>query len=417
VQNLALNTALVVTAMPFLSKDHFKEWADGSTDGWQRVNASGAFVGLRSVYAAFWRKLRFGGTSSAKYAIITAGNPPIQVAQADSEEECVDLLKKLNSLTAEDVMAAFSSERKDMLQQLVERTSSTDVAVANERQEFLSIEMLQKISNLESEKALLQKELEEARKTVHNKELEKQDFQEKYCSVMAQQALEHVAEKMKIEAKWAKPPTETTMENRPDNMGQASEGSSSSCAEPQQGQHAALPEISAEALAAIARASEDTTSLLFPQRGYGRPSENVDMQRMELQQLEGLSFEQRVIQGPFQKSMAREFWQLAGAPYRGTSCNHVDGKDYVEFGGRLWEVIVHNPATETFIIGRKDATTSILEVGFRGTVMEDAYGNTSWANWSSNLHAATGPLHGLDGDNLTVLVHKGLVLQTGLNSF
>lgn len=95
---------------------------------------------------------------------------------------------------------------------------------------------------------------------------------------------------------------------------------------------------------------------------------------MELQQLEGLSFEQRVIQGPFQKSMAREFWQLAGAPYRGTSCNHVDGKDYLEFGGRLWEVIVHNPATETFTIGRKDATTSILEVGFS----RDSDGRRLW---------------------------------------
>eukprot|EP00435_Cladocopium_sp_Y103_P014562 s637_g3.t1 len=360
------------------------------------------------------RSLTFWAASPVKYRIITrAGNPHIQVAQADSEEECFDLLKKLNSLTAEDIMAAFSPDKKDMLEQLLERAKSTNMVVANDHQEFLSIEMLQKISNLESEKASLQKTLEEAQKTVRNKELEKQDFQEKCCLVMAQQALEHVAENMKDDAKWAKSTTETTStENGPDNLGQPSEGSASSGgtsgAEPRQKQQAgAALEISAEALTANLCSSQDVIPLLFPPGDPGSTHENVEIHHMEPKELEKMSFEQRVMHGPFHRSMAKEFWQLAGAPYRGTSCNHVDSKDYVEYGGRLWEVIVHNPATETLVIGRKDTTTSVLEVGFRGTVTEDAHGNTSWANWASNVHTVTAPLQGSDGDNLTVLVHKG----------
>ena len=147
--------------------------------------------------------MRFLG---AKYRIITvAGNQHIQVAQAGSEEECLDLLKTLNSLNAEDVMAAYSSDRKETLQQLVERAKSTHhVAVANEHQEFLSTEMLQKISNLESENALLKQKLEEAQKAVRTTETEKQDIQDDLCTVMAQQALEQVATELKNDPKLAK---------------------------------------------------------------------------------------------------------------------------------------------------------------------------------------------------------------------
>ena len=105
--------------------------------------------------------------------------------------------------------------------------------------------------------------------------------------------------------------------------------------------------------------------------------------------------------GRFCSSVAKQSWQLAAAPYRGISNN------YVELEGKLWEVIAHNPATEILVIGRKDPRRSILEVGIRGTVTEDAYGNTSWANWSLNLHAVAVPLQGIDGEHLTVSVHKG----------
>lgn len=99
-----------------------------------------------------------------------------------------------------------------------------------------------------------------------------------------------------------------------------------------------------------------------------------------------------MLKGPFCLSLAKEFWQLAAAPYRGISCNHVDRKEYVELGGKLWEAIAQNPAAETLVIGRTCTNTSILEIGFRGTVTEDAHGNTSWANWFSNFHAVAAPL-------------------------
>jgi hypothetical protein len=383
--------------MPFLSKDEFEERPDDlASNEWQRMNATGAFIGLRYAYSDFWRNLTFG-VSPSKYRIITGpGDTHVQVAQADSEEECLDLLKKLNSLNAEDVMAAHSSDRKDMLHQLVERAKSTHhVAVANEHQEFLSTEMLQKMSNLENENASLKQKLEEAQKAVRTKEAEKQDIQDDFSSVMAQQALEQVAKELNNEAKPAKSPTEVTyMENCPDNLGQPSEDSTSGDASGAEFSGGALPEISAKALTAKACMSEDAVSLLFPQ-SHGLAH------TMELGELEGMSFEQRVMLGPFCSSVAKQFWQLAAAPYGAISCNHV------EVEGILWEVIAHNPATEILVIGRKDLKTSILEVGFRGTVTEDAYGNTSWANWSLNLCAVAVPLQGIDGENLTVSVHKG----------
>ena len=209
---------------------------------------------------------------------------------------------------------------------------------------------------------------------------------------MAQQALEQVAKELNNEAKPAKSPTEVTyMENCPDNLGQPSSTSGDASGSELSG---ALPEISAKALTAKACTSEDAVSLLFPQcHGLAHT--------MELGELEGMSFEQRVMHGPFCSSVAKQFWQLAAAPYGAISCNHV------EVEGKLWEVIAHNPSTEILVIGRKDPKTSILEVGCRGTVTEDAYGNTSWANWSLNLCALAVPLRGIDGENLTVSVHKG----------
>ena len=103
--------------MPFLAKDEFQEWADGTRNVWQRVNALGAFTGLRYAAGDLLKNLKIlKGTSQVKYRIITdAGNPHIEVAQADSEEEFLDLLTRLNSLTAQDVMVAACSDRKEML--------------------------------------------------------------------------------------------------------------------------------------------------------------------------------------------------------------------------------------------------------------------------------------------------------------
>ena len=102
-----------------------------------------------------------------------------------------------------------------------------------------------------------------------------------------------------------------------------------------------------------------------------------------------------VLHGDFHSSLAKAFWQLAMAPYRSSSCNQV------ELEGKLWEVIVHNRATETLAVGRK------IELGFRGTVVEDAYGQRNAANWSSNLDYTAVPLQGPNGASVGLLVHKG----------
>ena len=191
---------LRVPAMPFLSREEFKEWADDGTGNvWQRVNATGAFCGLCYAAGDILRNLRvLRGASSMKYRIITdftdAENRHIhiEVAQADSEEDFLDLLNRLNSLTVQEVMGAASSDRMEMLEQLIERARNIDVDVANEHKEFLSVEMLQKISRLELAETSLQQKLEEAQKALQNKEAEKQELQDEFCVAMAQQALEQV---------------------------------------------------------------------------------------------------------------------------------------------------------------------------------------------------------------------------------
>ena len=185
---------LRVPAMPFLSREEFKEWADDGTGNvWQRVNATGAFCGLCYAAGDIIRTLRvLRGASSMKYRIITdftdAENRHIhiEVAQADSEEDFLDLLNRLNSLTVQEVMGAASSDRMEMLEQLIERARNIDVAVANEHKEFLSVEMLQKISRLERAETSLQQKLEEAQKALQNKEAEKQELQDEFCVAMAQ---------------------------------------------------------------------------------------------------------------------------------------------------------------------------------------------------------------------------------------
>ena len=468
--------------MPFLSREEFKEWADDGTGNvWQRVNATGAFCGLCYAAGDILRNLRvLRGASSMKYRIITdftdAENRHIhiEVAQADSEEDFLDLLNRLNSLTVQEVMGAASSDRMEMLEQLIERARNIDVDVANEHKEFLSGEMLQKISRLEraettlqqkleeAQKALqhqeaekqelqdelrfakrvedslhqeleearkalrnteaekqelqdelrfakrvedsLHQELEEARKAVRNTEAETQELQDEFCAAMAQQALERVSDLVKSAAESSNA-TEST-ENRPDSLGQSSGVSStsndaSSSEARNEREVATLPDIEAGALDVNCRNSEDIMPFLLPQ-GRISTGDETEMQTAELRQ-SGMSFVQRVLHGPFRLSLARAFWQLAAATYRAISCNHV------ELEGKVWEVIAHNRATETLVIGRRVEKTDIFEVGFRGTVTADVHGNGSAANWSSNLDYAAVPLQGPDGDDSDVLVHKGFL--------
>eukprot|EP00435_Cladocopium_sp_Y103_P038325 s1854_g10.t1 len=399
--------------MPFLSKDQFQEfteWANDDTgDVWQRMNATGAFCGLCYAAGDIWRNLRvLRGTSSMKYRIITdftdAENRHIhiEVAEADSEEEFLDLLKRLNSLTVQEVLGAASSDRMEMLQRLIERARNIDVAVANEHQEFLSIETLQKISRLERAETSLQQKLEEAQKALRNKEAENQELQDEFCTAMAQQALEQVSDRIKGEAE---PPNATaSTENGPDSLGQSSEANStsddaSSSEARHEGEAVTFPDIEAEALSVNSCSAEDTIPFLLPQ-SEGSTCDEIDTQTAHLRQSE-MSFAQRVLHGPFRSSLARAFWQLARAPYRSISCNHV------ELEGKVWEVIAHNRATETLVIGRRVEKTDILEVGFRGTVTADVYGNRSAANWSLNLDAAAVPLQAGDRHDLEVPVHKG----------
>ena len=248
--------------MPFLSMDQFQEfteWADDGTGNvWQRMNATGAFCGLCYAAGDMWRNLRvLRGVSSMKYRIITdftdAENRRIhiEVAQADSEEEFLDLLRRLNALTVQEVMGAASSDRMEMLQRLIERARNIDVAVANEHKEFLSTEMLQKISRLERAETSLQQKLEEAKEALQNKEAEKQELQDEFCAAMAQQALERTSDQVKCAAE----PSNATAsaENRPDSLGQSSAVSStsddaSSSEARHEGEVLTFPDIEAEAL-------------------------------------------------------------------------------------------------------------------------------------------------------------------------
>lgn len=404
---------LRVPAMPFLSREEFKEWADDGTGNvWQRVNATGAFCGLCYAAGDILRNLRvLRGASSMKYRIITdftdAENRRIhiEVAQADSEEDFLDLLNRLNSLTVQEVMGVASSDRMEMLEQLIERARNIDVDVANEHKEFLSVEMLQKISRLERAETSLQQKLEEAQKALQNKEAEKQELQDEFCVTMAQQALEHVLDEAKAEIEPSNSTAST--ENRPDSLGQSSAVSStsddaSSSEARHEGEAVTFKETEPEALAVNGSYTEKTLSLLLPQ-GQESTGDETDMQTLELRQ-SGMSFVESVLKGPFRCSLARAFWQLAAATYRASSCNHV------ELEGKVWEVIAHNRATETLVIGRRVEKTDIFEVGFRGTVTENINGNRSAANWSSNLDYAAVPLQGPDGDDSDVLVHKGFLL-------
>ena len=89
-----------------------------------------------------------------KYRIITdAWNPHIEVAQAESEEKDLDLLTRRNALTLQDVMGAACSDRKEMLEQLLQRARKIDAAASIEGARFAPREhQVQKVSSLESEK-------------------------------------------------------------------------------------------------------------------------------------------------------------------------------------------------------------------------------------------------------------------------
>ena len=393
--------------MPFLSKDEFQDWADdGTSNVWQRVNAEGAFRGLCYAAGAVIRNLRFlRGASSTKYRIITdAGNPHIEVAQAETEEEFMDLLLRLNSLTAKDVMLEASSDRKEMLQTLIERAKRLDIQVVSEHQEFLSMEVLEKISRLERTEASLQRELEQARKALRKKETEQQELQDEFCAIMAEQALEQVSINTKNQDQETSKVT-TSTECTPNSSRQSRASASSGVldaapAEERQELNLGVAEVSR------ALPIREASSLFFPEKsGTARldmgDNANRETQLDRLASTGSMSFVEMVLHGHFHSSLAKAFWQLAMAPYRSSSCNQV------ELEGKLWEVIAHDPATETLIVGRKIEETGILELGFRGTVTEDAYGHSSAANWSSNLDYTAVPLQGPNGASVDMLVHKG----------
>eukprot|EP00438_Fugacium_kawagutii_P012235 Skav216851 [mRNA] locus=scaffold1042:23138:30668:+ [translate_table: standard] len=405
--------------MPFLSKDEFGNFEEWTDDTWQPVNASGAFRGLVYAAGAIWRNLRvLRGASPVKYRIITHDKPHMEVAQADTEEECLDLLKKLNTLTASDVLAAAatSSNRKEVLEQMINKAGKdTKIDIGQDHQEFLSIEMLQRIAFLEGENVSLQQELEEARKALGKKDLEKQELQNEFQAVMAQQALAQVADKMKDEVK-SSSRTSTFTKSRSVCTGDDGEVSASSAASASEdwdrSEGTAPPEILAKVVAADGPNTGDAAALLSPlEDREDSPSESAEMQSYRRHELKNMNFVQQVLHGPFSSSMAKQFWQLAAAPYRAISCS--DGGAYVEVQGHLCEVVAHNPATETLVVGRQIWGTPIVELGFRGTVTEDGYGNTSCANWCSNLHAAAQPLQAFDGDNSGVPVHGGLLRIAG----
>eukprot|EP00434_Breviolum_minutum_P039466 symbB.v1.2.035049.t1/scaffold4640.1/size37052/5 len=401
----------VRSAMPFLSKDEFQDWANDDTSNvWQRVNAEGAFRGLCYAAGEAVRNLRFlRGASSTKYGIITdAGNPHIEVAQATTEEEFMDLLLRLNSLTAKDVMLAASSNRKEMLERLIERAKRLDRrGVVSEHQEFLSTEVLEKISRLERTEASLQRELEQAKKALRKKETEQQELQDEFCAFMAQQALEQVSISTKNqdqETSKVTTSTECTPNSSRQSRASASNGFNgvldAAPAEEKQELNIAVAEVSG------ASPIREASSFFFPEKSFtARPgmgdNANRETQLDRLASTGSMSFVERVLHGCFHSSAAKAFWQLAMAPYRSSSCNQV------ELEGKLWEVIVNNRATETLVVGRKIEEMGILEIGFRGTVTEDAYGQTSAANWSSNLDAEAVPLQGPNGASVDLLVHKG----------
>ena len=333
-----------------------------------------------------------------KYRIITdAGNPHIEVAQAETEEEFMDLLLRLNSLTAKDVMLAASSDRKEMLQRLIERAKQFDIAGVSEHREFLSMEVLEKISRLERTEASLQRELEQARKALHTKETEKQELQDEFCAIIAQQALEQASTNTKNQDQETSKMT-TSTECTPHSSRHSSASASNAVLD-------AGPTEERE----VSGASpvREASSLFFPEKsGPGRldmgdANANRGTQLDRLASTGSRSFVARVLHGHFHSSLAKAFWQLAMAPYRSSSCNQV------ELEGKLWEVIVHNWPTETLVVGRKIEEMGILEIGFRGTVTEDAYGQTSAANWSSNLDAEAVPLQRPNGASVDLLVHKG----------
>ena len=389
--------------MPFLSKDEFQDWADdGTSNVWQRVNAEGAFRGLCYAAGEVIRNLRFlRGASSMKYRIITdAGNPHIEVAQGETEEEFMDLLLRLNSLTAKDVMLAASSDRKEMLQRLIERAKRLDIEVVSEHQEFLSMEVLEKISRLERTEASLRRELEQAWEALRKKETEQQELQDEFCAIIAQQALEQASTNTKNQDQETSKVT-TSTECSPSSSRQSfASASSGAPAEEQQ-------ELNIDTEVSGASPTREPSSLFFPEKSgtvrldMGDDNANRETQQDRFASTGSMSFVERVLHGHFHSSLAKAFWQLAMAPYRSSSCNQV------ELEGKLWEVIVHNRATETLVVGRKIEETGILEIGFRGTVTEDAYGQRNAGNWSSNLDAKAVSLQGPNGASVDLLVHKG----------
>ena len=254
---------------------------------------------------------------------------------------------------------------------------------------------------MERTEASRQRELEQARQAFRKKETEQQELQDEFCAIMAQQALEQVS----INTKNQETSNVTTLtECTPHSLRRSSACASSGVLDAPPAEERQELNVATEVSAALP--IREASSRFFPQNSGNvgldmGDNSNRETQLDTLAPAGSMSFVERVLHGHFHSSLAKAFWQIAMAPSRSSSCNQV------ELEGKLWEVIVHNPARETLAVGRRIEETGMLEIGFRGTVMEDAYGQRNAANWSSNLDAEAVPLQRPNGASVDLLVHKG----------
>lgn len=314
-----------------------------------------------------------------KYHIFCEGNPAILVARASTEAELMDLLGRLGRLTVEDFRAAeraAATERKEMVSQLVERARNMAEPVDTEHHPVPASDYLQDHARLERQLAAREQELERRNQELREEQQKHQQLQERVMEMVSR-----------------------------DQVGDpGTAGDASAQVRP------AVPSRAAQKLSSHALLASSADPMPMPSQ---RPTTgDAEMEAADQLNLEGLSFAEKVLLPPYTDSLARKYWQLAAATYQEVSCNR--GSKYVALDGELWTVIAEDSDSNMCVIGRKiprtDKTT-ILELGFRGAVMKDCYGETDVKNWLSTFDMAAAPLHRPNGENEEVQVHRGSLLS------
>jgi len=345
------------------------------------------------------------GADTSPYRILTVrGTPHYEVATAQSPEELSELCGRLRSLEQADLIEIAldeSLDRKTRLEKIIalaQRVPSP--AVSQESSDSVFVEVLSKISALESNACSKEQEILELRTQLAH-------TRKQICLEVAEARAEERAEVALVLADQNADVHTSSIEQShdpQDGQGKAGVEDLSVAGEVRSddspdGQITAAVQVSDEALLCTSKSAQGF--MIHSQTKQSLPK-HEEPSLPESQSSRAFA-ESLLSSSDFDSSLIKKFWQLAQATYNMGQENVIQGRE-------MWDVVAYAPKTNTKVIGRV-LSNGQLEVGFRGTVAEDAQGHISNCNWSTNLTQNLVALdaqltHG-DTSRSAVTVHEG----------